>query len=94
MRRITQRGSFGTIPGFFPSREVNAKNKSLKLEFLWEVYHILEGAFEFNELEKMGIHRINDLITSKYNVDKGNPSAKKEREFTKEMNRKPRFGAF
>ena len=42
----------------------------------------------------MSIRRINDLITSKNNVDKQNSAAKQNREFKKEMSKKPRFGAF
>ena len=40
----------------------------------------------------MPASRLNDLITSKVKVDKANPSAKKEREFKKEMTKKPSFG--
>ena len=87
-------GGSSTFFGFFPSREVNAKNKSLKLEFLWEVYYVLDCEFPFEELEKMSIRRINDLITSKNNVDKQNSAAKQNREFKREMSKKPRFGAF
>ena len=87
--------SFGTFLGFFPSREVNVKNKHLKLEFLWEAFYALDGEFPFEDLEKMKVSRINDLLVTKRTIDKNNSTSKKEREFAKDMLKgRPKFGVF